>query len=158
MTQKISGLVDGELEGHDAAAAYGALQSSDEARDAWLRYHLISDAMRDTRLLPAGFVERVAARLAAEPTVLAPAVRMPARGLPRYAAMAAGLAGVAFAGFMALQQPDQGAPQIAQAPIVEAPAVAVTEPTPAQRDYMVAHQGYSPRNVLRVSGKAPNKP
>jgi hypothetical protein len=36
--------------------------------------------------------------------------------------------------------------------------VAVVEPTPAQRDYTLVHQGYSPRNVLRVSGKAPNKP
>ena len=159
MTQKISELVDGELEGHEAAGAYGALQPGSDAREAWRRYHLISDAMRDTRLLSAGFAERVAARLAEEPTVLAPVVRMPARGLPRYAAMAAGLAGVAFVGFIALQQPEQPAPQIAQAPKIETPAVAVVEPTPAQKDYMLAHQGYSPRNLLvRVSGKAPNKP
>ena len=164
MMQKISELVDGELEGHEAAGAYGALQPGSDAQEAWRRYHLISDAMRDTRLLSAGFAERVSARLAEEPTVLAPAVRMPALGLsrpglPRYAAMAAGLAGVAFVGFVALQQPDQPAPQVAQAPKVETPAVAVAEPTPAQKDYMLAHQGYSPRNLLvRVSAKAPNKP
>ncbi len=168
MTQKISELLDGELEGHEAAGAYGALQSGGEARDAWHRYHLISDAIHDTRLLSQGFAERVAARLAQEPTVLAPVIRMPALGLPRpglprYAAMAAGLAGVAFVGFMALQQLDQSAPQTAQARKVESPAVAAAEPSETARDYMLAHQGYSPRNALQgyirtVSAKAPKKP
>jgi negative regulator of sigma E activity len=54
-TQKISELADGELDGHEAAGAYAALKSGGEALEAWRRYHLISDAMRDTRLLSAGF-------------------------------------------------------------------------------------------------------
>jgi sigma-E factor negative regulatory protein RseA len=164
MTQKISELVDGELEGHEAAGAYGALQSGGEARDAWFRYHLISDAIHDTRLLSQGFSQRVAERLAQEPTVLAPVVRMPARGLPRYAAMAAGLAAIAFVGGITFKfMGESPAPQVAKAPEAVAPAVAAAEPTEAARDYMLAHQGYSPRNALQgyvrtVSAKAPNKP
>lgn len=174
--QKISELADGELDGHEAAGAYAALKSGGEALEAWRRYHLISDAMRDTRLLSAGFAERVAARLAAEPTVLAPkAMAAPARSLPWYATrVAAGIAAVAFVGFATVSVLDQGAaPQLAQTPKAEEPAVAVAAPAvvPASesaRDYMQAHQGYSPRNALQgyvdtrqvqtVSGRTARQP
>jgi len=176
MMQKISELADGELGGHEADGAYAALKSGGEALEAWRRYHLISDAMRDTRLLSAGFAERVAAGLAAEPTVLAPkALAAPARSLPWYATrIAAGIAAVAFVGFATLSVLDQGtAPQMAQTPKSAEPAVAVVAPAvvPASesaRDYMQAHQGYSPRNALQgyvdtrqvqtVSGRAARQP
>lgn len=167
--QKISELADGELDGHEAAGAYAALKSGGEALAAWRRYHLISDAMRDTHLLSDGFAERVAARLAGEPTVLAPAVRSaPGRSLPWYATrVAAGVAAVAFVGFAAVSMLDQVAPpQVAKEtrPAAPAPAIAVAEPAvvPASEEakaYLHAHQGYSPRNGLQghvqtVSGKA----
>lgn len=164
--QRISELADGELDGHEAAGAYAALKSGGEALDAWHKYHLISDAMHDRRLLSKGFAQRVAARLAQEPTVLAPAMRATqARSLPWYATrVAAGMAAVAFVGFSAVSLFDQGpAPQLAQPAKPAAPTVAVAEPVavPASetaRDYMQAHQGYSPRNGLQgyvhtVSGK-----
>jgi len=72
MKTKISALVDGELERQEADAAFDALGAEGAARDTWRAYHLISDAMRDTRVLSDGFAARVAARLAEEPTVLAP--------------------------------------------------------------------------------------
>lgn len=177
--QKISELADGELDGHEAAGAYAALKSGGEALDAWRRYHLISDAMRDTRLLSAGFAERVSARLAEEPTVLAPkALAMPRRSLPWYATrVAAGIAAVGFVGFATMGLLDQGsAPQLAQSPRPAAePAVAAAAPAPtavpvaeSARDYMQAHQGYSPRNPLQgyvdtrrvqtVSGKPARQP
>jgi len=178
MTQKISELADGELDGHEAAGAYAALKSGGEALEAWRRYHLISDAMRDTRLLSDGFAQRVAARLAEEPTVLAPAARpAPARSLPWYATrVAAGLAAVAFVGFSAMNLFDQGpgqAPLAQQAKPAAAAPVAASVPVvvPASesaRDYMQAHQGYSPRNALQgyvdtrqvqtVSGRTARQP
>lgn len=175
-TQKISELADGELDGHEAAGAYAALKSGGEALEAWRRYHLISDAMRDTRLLSAGFADRVAARLAVEPTVLAPRVpAAPARGLPWYATrIAAGFAAVAFVGFATMSVLDQSAaPQMAKAPKAAEPAVAAVVPAvvPAPEsalDYMQAHQGYSPRNALQgyvdtrqvqtVSGRTARQP
>lgn len=174
--QKISELADGELDGHEADGAYAALKSDGEAFEAWRRYHLISDAMRDTRLLSAGFADRVSARLAEEPTVLAPrALAAPARSLPWYATrVAAGVAAVAFFGFAAVSVLDQGAaPQLAQTPKPAEPAVAAAAPAvvPASAsalDYMQAHQGYSPRNALQgyvdtrqvqtVSGRAARQP
>jgi len=173
-TQKISELADGELEGHEAAGAYAALKSGGEAHEAWRRYHLISDAMRDTRLLSDGFAERVAERLAAEPTVLAlKALAAPARSLPWYATrVAAGIAAVAFVGFATMSVLDQGAAlPMAQAPKAAEPAVAAPAIVPASesaRDYMQAHQGYSPRNALQgyvdtrqvqtVSGRTARQP
>lgn len=172
--QKISELADGELDGHEAAGAYSALKSGGESLEAWHRYHLISDAMRDTRLLSDGFAERVAVRLAAEPTVLAPkALAAPARSLPWYATrVAAGIAAVAFVGFATMTMLDQGvAPQMAQTPKGAAPAGAAPAIVPASesaRDYMQAHQGYSPRNALQgyvdtrqvqtVSGRTARQP
>lgn len=174
--QRISELADGELDGHEAAGAYAALKSGGEALEAWRRYHLISDAMRDTRLLSEGFAQRVTARLAQEPTVLAPAARTaPARSLPWYATrVAAGVAAIAFVGFAAVNTFDQGSGQqpLAQQP-KPAASVAVSAPVivPASesaKDYMQAHQGYSPRNALQgyvdtrqvqtVSGRTARQP
>jgi len=161
MNDRVSELMDGELEGRAAADLIGALGREGEARDAWRAYHLIGDAMRDTRLLSAGFAAPVAERLAQEPTVLA---RWPARWtseggrarsrLAMPAAVAAGLAGVAVVGWLALaprapSQPQvaaQAAPQLAQV----RPSAPQTIPLPAQiPDYLLAHQGFSPRSSLQ---------
>ena len=64
MKARISELLDGELDGREAAGPLDALCGEGEARDTWRRYHLISDAMRDTQLLSAGFAARVAAKIA----------------------------------------------------------------------------------------------
>src|SRR6185295_14063296 len=72
MKTKISELMDGELGSREAAAPLDALRFEGEARETWRSYHLIGDAMRDTRMLSAGFASRVSARLAQEPTVIAP--------------------------------------------------------------------------------------
>lgn len=149
MSDRISELMDGELDDRAAAELIGALGREGEARDAWRSYHLVGDAMRDTRLLSAGFAARVAAKLAAEPTVLAP---RPLEGgwrrnwLAVPAALAAGLAGVAVVGWLAL------APQ-PQAPVAQVrpqPQKVQTIPLPSETpDYLLAHQGFSPRSSLQ---------
>ena len=159
MKSKISALMDGELKYNEADCALDALKIEGDARDAWRNYHMISDSMRDTRLLSAGFAARVAAKLAHEPTVMAPSrlgrqtVRTPAWAL----AAAAGLA-VAFVGgsaFLMLQQGADSLSRIAAVPAKAAPAkdVAQVAPPDAAHDYLLAHQGYSPRNSLQ--GMAP---
>src|SRR4051812_13559330 len=101
MKDRISQLMDGELDDRAAADAIQALSGEDragdsEARDTWRMYHLISDAMRDTPVLSAGFAARVAERLAAEPAVLSPnrIKPQPRKWFAMPAAAAAGLAGV----------------------------------------------------------------
>ena len=164
MKNRISELMDGELDDRAAAAVIGALSRESEARDTWRIYHLISDAMRDTRLLSAGFAARVAEKLAAEPTVLAPKRQTfglraePGRWLALPAAAAASLAGVALVGWLAFAPQQQGAQS--PAPLAQATAISaggtkpVIVPLPsATPDYLLAHQGFSPR--LSLQGMAP---
>lgn len=161
MKAKISQLMDGELAGQEVASPLAALREDGEAREAWRTYHLISDALRDTRMLSRDFAARIATRLAEEPTVLAPAAQPAAAGergrrflLPAAAAAAA----VALVGWLAfVPQKTQRAPApVAQAPKVvpAAPKEPARVPLPvATDDYLLAHQGYSPRNLLQ--GVAP---
>ena len=143
MKEQISALMDGEL---DAAEVFDQLRVEGEALETWRTYHLISDAMRDTRLLSAGFAARVAERLAAEPTVLAPTRKQPVQ---RFAlAAAAGVAGVALVGWMAFAPQ----PQVA-APIAKTPAPAAMPLPASANDYLLAHQGFSPR--VSLQGMAP---
>ena len=158
MKSRISELMDGELERAGAAAPVEALRTEGEARDTWRSYHLIGDAMRDTRILSAGFAGRVAARLALEPTVMAPSRIASAAQRPRWQLLsaAASLAAVALVGWLAFGF-QQDAPQQAVAMKGQAtqvmPLVAQVPPPASANDYLYAHQVYSPRNSLQ--GVAP---
>jgi len=155
MKAKISALMDGELAQHEISGALDALRPEGEARDGWRRYHLIGDLLRDSRVLSPGLTARVAERISQEPTVLAPPrrrsrpLRMPVWAL----SAAASLAGVAFVGWVAFAPQEE--PQLArsQPKILAAQAVPrelpQVAPPAAANDYVLAHQGYSPRNTLQ---------
>jgi sigma-E factor negative regulatory protein RseA len=165
ISEYVSEFMDDELAGSEAGRIVSTLREDGEGRQAWRTYHLIGDVLRDHRVLSAGFSERVAASLEKEPTVLAPAaLPVAARSWRRYLApAAAGVAAAGFVGAVAFMMPMQepSAPLIAQGPQVRpTPAAQVTEPAPAPvplpaatDDYLLAHQGYSPRN--RLQGVAP---
>src|SRR6185295_14653929 len=122
------------------------LRRDGEASEAWRAYHLISDALRDRRGLAAGCAARVRERLATEPTVLAPG-RVAPRSAPRFAlAAAASVAAVGFVGWVAFA-PAPEAPRLAQAPKSAPISVqqAVVPIPSAANDYLLAHQGFSPR-------------
>ena len=165
MKDRISELMDGELADRDAAGAIQALcgetrAGDSEARDTWRLFHLIGDAMRDTPVLSAGFAARVGEKLAAEPTVVSPnrIQAAPSKWIAVPAAAAASLAAVGLVGWLAFA-PEQGprpAP-VAQAPVVQ-PAIQTNAtariPLPlATPDYLLAHQGFSPR--VSLQGMAP---
>ena len=162
MKEKISQLVDDELERHAAAAPLDALRVEGEVRDTWRAYHLIGDAMRESRMLSTGFAARVAAKLAEEPIAVASS-RMAPLPWPRWRwfSAAASLAAVALVGWVAFGL-QEGVPQVA--PVAQqnvaskqtvqlAPATAQVPPPEMAHDYLYAHQGYSPRNSLQ--GVAP---
>ena len=153
MKERISALMDGELEGRAADEAIDALRADDEALETWRMYHLISDGMRDTRVLSAGFAARVSQRLAEEPTVLAPAPhfqRLPGRTpAQRFAfAAAASVAAIGLVSWLAFgPQPEAERPVKTAATVTTAPvAVPLTS---AANDYLLAHQGFSPRVSLQ---------
>ena len=170
MKERISELLDGELEAREAAGPLDALRAEGEARDAWRNYHLIGDAMRDTRLLSPGFAARVVARLAQEPTVMAPVRRAatPQRQRWQFLSAAASVAAVALVGWVAFGIQGNNGGEMAQVATGKAAAipavaqVAQVAPPATADEYLYAHQGQSPRNSLQgvapyvrtVSGKA----
>jgi sigma-E factor negative regulatory protein RseA len=159
MKERISALMDGELDDRAAAQMMDSLADDREALQAWREYHLISDALRESRVLSEGFSARVADELAKEPTVLAP------RGLKRgrkaeeprrWVAMAAGVAAVALVGWLGFAPQQTAVAPVAQAPkispVVESKPALVPLPS-GTNDYLLAHQGFSPR--VSLQGMAP---
>lgn len=101
MNKDISALMDGELEENLAPTAYNQLQRTD-AQATWRTYHLIGDVLKGYPPLFSDIGAKVAARLADEPTILAPKKRK-IRNMPVAISAAASLAAVAFVGWVALQ-------------------------------------------------------
>jgi sigma-E factor negative regulatory protein RseA len=177
MKTKISALMDGELDEQELREPLAALQREGEAFEAWRVYHLISDAMRSGGVLSPGFTQRVAQRLAGEPTVLAPGrLKSEPRPVAWFAmSAAASLAAVALVGWIAFApglapapQPLAGtppaapvaataaAPQSAQAPAIAAAQPeagsklpALVPPPSAAIDYLLAHQSTAPGVALQ---------
>jgi sigma-E factor negative regulatory protein RseA len=166
MKAKISMLMDGELGERDVDAALASLARENEARRAWCTYHLIRDALHGENVPGTNLAAGVAARLAREPTILAPrrAAQVPVRVRWMALSAAASIAAVALVGWLAFAPrpvPNTGlvaerivpAPRLATDPAAQAQA-AVRVPLPsATDDYLLAHLGYSPR--LTLQGVAP---
>lgn len=153
MKTRISELMDGELDNRAAVDAIRACGQGADALETWRVYHLIGDAMRDSRVLSAGFSARFSARLQAEPTVLAPQRARPESRTWFALSAAASFAAVALVGWLALAPQPEVAP-VAQAPkpAAEAPQAQAMAPS-AANDYLLAHQGFSPR--VSFQGMAP---
>jgi sigma-E factor negative regulatory protein RseA len=143
--ERISALMDGELDEQMQPSAVDELLKKHRTRDTWARYHLISDTLRQS--LPAGldkqFSCRVMAALDAEPTVLAPPAPQVSSLTRRLAglAVAASVAAVAVMGVQFMYQQDGQAPvgQLAQAPGATSPG-AVSPST-------VSSSAISPKNL-----------
>ena len=161
MKSKISALMDGELMDGELAEPMRALREEGEALEAWRTYHLISDSLRDTRILSSGFSARFSERLALEPTVLSPvSIPQQAAKRPAYRAplsIAASLCAVSLVGWLAFQSFGPDGQQIAQnKKTLEAAKSQLLAAVPMPggvNDYLLAHQNYSPRNTLQ--GVAP---
>ncbi|MCF6338260.1 MAG: sigma-E factor negative regulatory protein [Gammaproteobacteria bacterium] len=118
--ERISALVDGELDEREHQASVDKLLARSENRKAWGRYHLIGDTLK--RSLPKGmdhdFSSRVMAALDNEPTVLAPPAPTKSSWGQRVAglAVAASVTAVAILGvqFMYQQDGQTLTPQMAQ--------------------------------------------
>ncbi len=158
MKDRISALMDGELPPAETEDQLHALRKGGVALETWQCYHLIGDAIRDTRPLSNGFSARFSERLALEATILAPSSipRQPEKHrawIPL--SVAAGLAAVALVGALAYQSFGPESQQIAQkTPERPKPVAMARVPmTWAVNDYLLAHQNYSPRSTLQ--GVAP---
>jgi sigma-E factor negative regulatory protein RseA len=74
LRQKLSLLLDGELSKSESMALMTRIETDAVLRRQWHRYCLVSEVLRSGKILPVddGFVDRVRAALADEPTILAP--------------------------------------------------------------------------------------
>jgi sigma-E factor negative regulatory protein RseA len=132
--QAVSALLDGELAAPQSSQIIDALEQDPELRALWERYHMIGGAMRreGAALAWREIADQTRVRIAAEPTVLAPANLR--RRHPSRVAPFAGVALAASAAFLAvfavpvLFQSDvtSSAPRTAQALI---PSMALPGPS-----------------------------
>lgn len=154
MKEKLSALMDGELDDKSAAEVIQAFGTDHEAARTWRTYQVISDAMRESRLLSADFAARLSTRLAAERTVLAPrALQAESRKWFALSA-AASVAAVALVGWLALAPQTQTTPAPTPVAQVQPQSKPNIVPLPSTaNDYLLAHQGFSPRIYLQ--GMAP---
>lgn len=160
MKEQISAFMDGELDDQSAGRTLDTLEREREALESWRIYHLISDALRDGRVLSEGFTRRVAEQLAKEPTVWAPnpppAKRVHQQPRRSYA-LAASLAAVALVGWLGFAPRETAVAPVAKAPqVVPSPVEVKPVVVPLPRgtnDYLLAHQGFSPR--VSLQGMAP---
>jgi sigma-E factor negative regulatory protein RseA len=156
--ERVSALVDGELEDGEIAREVGLIEDNPGHRAAWDTYLLIGDVLRGQDTLTVGLSAKVGRQLAAEPTVLAP---RPARvrQLVRKAAMplAASVVGVAAVAWIALYN-NPFAPQSTLVAETERPAEQVTATVtgesvgPTMNEYLMAHQQFSPSTAMQGVG------
>lgn len=152
MNERISALMDGELPEAGLSQDLARLRRDHRLRQSWDTYHLIGDALRD-HLAPA-LAARVLERLAAEPTVIAPARRpAPRRVVQNSLKAAAGVAGIALVAWMALPDFGPAPQQAAVSPPQAAPVVAVTPVAVGLENYLLVHQSFSPTGAMQ--GVAP---
>ncbi|HWD23602.1 MAG TPA: sigma-E factor negative regulatory protein [Burkholderiales bacterium] len=136
MRQEISVLMDGELDDQAAGELIEAMARHRDALETWRTYHLIGDALRAS----------------APPVVVARRVPQPRT----WYALAAGVAAVALVGWLGF------APQHSPVPVATAPSTPAAQVKPAvapkpamvplpsgTNDYLLAHQGFSPRVSLQ---------
>ncbi len=153
MKTRISALVDGELERHEAGEILDALRGSPELRRQWSEARLVGEALRDESHLDFDITARVMSALEQEPTVLAPqATARRDRSRPALA-LAASAAGIALVAWLGLGPMADTAPSasLALAPARTVPASTVapaTASTPRLQEYLVAHQAYSPAGPM----------
>lgn len=173
--ERISALMDGELEHRDVAGVVPDLKQHVEMREAWATYHLIGEAMRGQSCGACSVAGAVNAKLAAEPTVLAPRGNSSSVtrrwALPSLAAAAA----VATVTWMGLQAPMPGndvlpasltdaslatavntihtVTELVPTSSVSANSPAIQLTTQEYQPYLMAHQPFSPS--VAIQGLAP---
>ena len=154
MNEKLSALMDGELDQEQARTVIKSLGSDDLSRQHWDLYHVIGEALRGDDTGRAASHQRstdaIFAALAAEPTVLAPLMikRMVEKRTRIALAMAASVITISAIGVVAVQQQNG---QVATVQLVQQVApqpVALSKLAPNAtevrvNDYLVVHRQFS---------------
>jgi sigma-E factor negative regulatory protein RseA len=151
MNEKISRLMDGECDEAELEGLCATLKRP-EAFATWSCYHAIGDVLRGQHAAQRGFSSRFAARIAQEPTVLAPRPRLNSRTASWALAAAATVAAVSVVSWTAFSVVDDIPAVLAKAR--QSGAVRATQLRLANvpADYLLAHQEYSPATAIQGVG------
>ena len=157
---KISELMDGELDERQARQQLARLKQDSELFSYWHTFHLIGDALRGERALSQDFAQRLIARLSEEPTVLAPRGREMRRVMTYALSAAASMSAVALVGWIAFVNiplaPQSGIAKAPNTPPQETAPPTQLANVPSQgkmNEYLIAHQEFSPSTAIQ--GLAP---
>jgi sigma-E factor negative regulatory protein RseA len=151
--EQVSAFMDGETEAVEATGQVNRLKEDPRLRATWDTYHLIGDALRGEKIgLSRNFTANFRARLADEPTILAPRSRGPLQSTVRRFALpvAASVGGMALVAWLAVFNnsfaPQKESLAVKSASLVEAKTqVANGEVS----DYLLAHQQFSSSTTLQ---------
>ena len=169
MNEKLSALMDGELARDEAQGVIKTLGADSTQRENWDAYHLIGACLRGDTIGKAvadasarnACTDAIFARLASEPTILAPAaIRKPSmvESRTRMAlAMAASVVTVSAVGVVALKQ-QQGATvapvtlvqQVAPQPVADA-SLQRAQADLRVNDYLVVHRQFANPNAFQAA-------
>ena len=175
MKDKVSALMDGELDSIDVADTISQIKESEELRNEWSTYHLIGDVLRQPAMSTPDIASNIRNELDIEPSVLAPDIPKERKSQVFAFAIAASMvAAVAAVTWMSGQTMDRPltdgsslqavAPTVTSDPVLAKKEEAKTEKLVLQdpasiriNDYMFAHgeftaiRGVSPymRTVAR---------
>lgn len=160
--QRLSCLLDGELESDECRDLVERLRHDDDACRRWMLFNCVGDAMRSSDVASwhsDGFVARVSAALEREPTVLAPAALTRRSGTRRWLLPGAGAVAAA-ALLVAIGLPTQRthSPEALVA-TSSVPSVSVTtaraplqvDRSPTLERYLAAHRELAEPTVMPYS-------
>ncbi|MBK9245946.1 MAG: sigma-E factor negative regulatory protein [Burkholderiales bacterium] len=171
--QRLSALLDGELDAEGCGALVERLRRDEAACRTWAMLSCVGDALRSSEVASFhsdGFVARVSAALDREPTVLAPAA-LPARPAVRRWLLPGAGAAVAAAVLLAVGLPQRQQPsselavvtvQPSAAPVAAKPDGPPIKRSPQLERYLAAHRELAAPTVMpssipyvRTSGAVP---
>jgi len=159
--EKISELMDGELEGQECKSHLQRLCKDPQLAKRWDQYHLIRDVLRSEAGTRVDLVASMHARLEAEPTILAPRRRVQTLIARIALPAAAAIAGVVVGGWLSSSPSvPLGTQEVSKAAmpptsVVSAPAKAALAPPVVEladgqvAELILAHQEFSPTSAMQ---------
>ncbi|MGL4605044.1 MAG: sigma-E factor negative regulatory protein [Iodobacter sp.] len=144
MKEKLSALMDGELDSTQIEVLLREMKRNPDLDQAWADWHQVSDSMQDHPILSPQFMKNFSERLAAEPTIVAPQRMKRSSVMKKLLVPLTAAASIAFVGVAAWQS---SVVPVHAPSVVAVQNVKSVNKIPAVRAYLAAHSQES-GNVL----------